>query len=104
MVMGNFNLLVNPEDKSNNSINRQMMALFRAKLNFLEIKELYLNERRYTWSNEGSRATLEKIDCVFCTDSWEDMYPTRFLLAPHGVVSDHCPMLLDINVELVMGR
>lgn len=65
VVLGEFNLLVNPEDKSNNLINRRMMARFRTKLNTLELKELYLNGRRYTWSNERVEATLEKIDRVF---------------------------------------
>ena len=52
MVAGDFNLLVNPEDKSNERINCRMMAKFRSKLNSLELKEVYLNGRRYTWSNE----------------------------------------------------
>uniref|UniRef100_A0A452XF43 Endonuclease/exonuclease/phosphatase domain-containing protein n=1 Tax=Aegilops tauschii subsp. strangulata TaxID=200361 RepID=A0A452XF43_AEGTS len=66
-VVGDFNLLVNPEGKSNARINRRMMARFRAKLNVLELKEVYLNGRRYTWSNERGQATLEKIDHVFTT-------------------------------------
>ena len=69
MIVGDSNLLVNPEDKSNNTINRWMMARFRAKLNLLEVKELYLNTHRYTWSNERAQMTLEKIDHVFGTNS-----------------------------------
>lgn len=63
--MGDFNLLVNHNDKSNDGVNRRMLSSFRSKLNTLELKELYLNGRRYTWSNERTRATLEKIDHVF---------------------------------------
>lgn len=33
VVLGDFNLLVNPEDKSNDAINRQMISRFRAQLN-----------------------------------------------------------------------
>lgn len=47
-VVGDFNFLVNPEDKNNMLINRRMMARFRVKLNLLELKEIYLNGRRYT--------------------------------------------------------
>lgn len=103
LLAGDFKLLVNPEDKSNNRTNRRMLARFRAKLNLLELKELYLNGRRYTWSNERATATLEKIDHVFCTNSWEDLHPMSYLLALGSVVSDHCPMLLDLNAELIMG-
>lgn len=104
MLLGDFNLLVNPEDKSNNAINRRMMARFRAKLNLLELKELYLNRRRYTWSNERAEATLEKIDHVFCRNSWEDLYPTCCLSALGSTISDHCPMLLEMNADLAIGR
>lgn len=104
MVVGDFNLLVNPEDKSNDRINRRMLARFRAKLNMLELKELYLNGRRYTWSNERARATLEKVDHVFCTPSWEDMYPKCCLTAIGTAISDHCPLLLDLHADLCMGK
>lgn len=48
MLVGDFNLLVNPGHKSNTTINRRMMACFLSKLNVLELKEIYLNGRKYT--------------------------------------------------------
>ena len=103
MVAGDFNLLVNPEDKSNERINHRMMDKFRSKLNSLELKEVYLNGRRYTWSNERVNVTLEKVDHVFCTASWEELHPTCFLSAVGSAISDHCPLLLDVNTDLCMG-
>jgi hypothetical protein len=44
-----------------------MMARFRRTLSALELKELYLNGRRFTWSNEREHPTLEKLDRVFST-------------------------------------
>ena len=58
-----------------------MLGRFRAKLNRLELKEMYLNGRRYTWSNERQNATLEKIDHVFVSNEWDEAYPTCFLSA-----------------------
>lgn len=40
LLVRDFNLLVNPEDKSNSSINRRMISRFRSKLNRLELKEI----------------------------------------------------------------
>lgn len=80
VVTGDFNLLVDPDDKNNSLVNRRMMARFKAKLNVLELKEVYLNDRRYTCSNERVQPTLEKIDHIFCTTSWEEMHPH---LPPH---------------------
>lgn len=81
-----------------------MMARFKAKLNALELKEVYLNGRRYTWSNERAQPTLEKIDHVFCTTSWEELHPTCHLNALDSALSDHCPLLLDLRADLTMGR
>ena len=104
LVAGDFNLLVNQEDKSNTLINRRMMGRFRAKLNMLELKELYLNGRCYTWSNERQHATLEKIDHVFMSNEWDVAYPASSLLALGTVVSDHCPLMLNLNMDISMMK
>uniref|UniRef100_A0A8R7TFI0 Endonuclease/exonuclease/phosphatase domain-containing protein n=1 Tax=Triticum urartu TaxID=4572 RepID=A0A8R7TFI0_TRIUA len=99
VVAGDFNLIVNAEDKNNENINRQMLARFRALLNRLELKELYLNGRRYTWSNERQNPTMEKIDHVFAMNTWEDGYPANLLIALGTSISDRCPLLLDLDAE-----
>ena len=71
-----------------------MMARFRSKLNTLELKEMHLNGRRFTWSNERDKPTVEKIDHVFCTNSWEEAHPSSFLTALGMAISDHCPILV----------
>ena len=81
-----------------------MLARLRAKLNLLELKELYLNGRRYMWSNERRNATLEKIDHVFVSNECDEAYPTRFLLALGTAVSDHCPLMLDLNVDITTRK
>ncbi|KAE8770923.1 Disease resistance protein RPM1 [Hordeum vulgare] len=103
-LVGDFNLLVNTGDKSNANINRRMLARFKALLNRLELKELYLNGRRYTWSNERRLPTLEKIDHIFVTNSWEDLYPSTMLTALRSAISDHYLLLLDLDAEFSMGR
>lgn len=65
VVLGYFNLIMNPKDKNNNAVSRRMLSRFRSKLNQLELKEVYLNGRHYTWSNERGCATLERIDHIF---------------------------------------
>jgi hypothetical protein len=50
-VAGDFNLIVDAVDKSNGNLNRRMMGKFRHFLAELDLKELYLNGRCYTWWN-----------------------------------------------------
>lgn len=103
-MVGDYNPLVNSENKSNDAINRRMISRFRMKLNYLELKEVYLNGRRYTWSNEREQATLEKIDHVFTTTSWEDLYPVCFLSVLGIAVLDHCPLLFGLHADFTVGR
>lgn len=90
---------MNPEDKNNTTINHRMMIRFRALLNKLELKELYLNGRRYTWSNERRSPTLEKIDHFFISNSWEEIYALHLLTALGSAISDHYPLLLDLDAD-----
>ena len=103
-VVGDFNLLVNLEDKNRVTFNRRMMARFHAFLNRMELKELYPNGRRYTWSNERRNPTMEKIDHIFVTNSWEDIFPRNLLTAMSTTTSDHCPLLVDLDAEFQIGR
>lgn len=52
VVAGYFNLIYRSEDKNNDSLDRAMMGRFRRLLNDIELKEIDLLGRRYTWSNE----------------------------------------------------
>jgi exonuclease III len=74
LILGDFNLIYKSEDKNNGRVNRQLMTRFRRALNFLEVKEIELVGRKYTWSNGQSNPTLSRIDRAFCTIPWEDLY------------------------------
>ena len=52
MICGDFNIIYKAEDKSNGSLHRRMMGRFRRLIDDLELQELYLKGRRFTWSNE----------------------------------------------------
>ncbi|BAS78295.1 Os02g0307075 [Oryza sativa Japonica Group] len=83
-----------PEDKNNTRINRRLMNAFRSKVNDLELKEMYLFGRRYTWSSEQAIPTLVKLDKLFISTQWEDLFPEAHLQALSSSGSDHCPLLL----------
>jgi hypothetical protein len=55
------------------------MGCFRRMVNDLDLKEIPLLGRRYTWSNEREAPTLIKLDRVLCTTDWEALYPEVIL-------------------------
>ncbi len=75
MIGGDFNLIYQAEDKNNDNLNRAMMGRFRRLLNDLQLKELPLLGRKFTWSNERINPTLVRLDRVFCTADWDDCFP-----------------------------
>ena len=75
------------------------MGAFKAVIDELNLKELRLNGRRFTWSNEQDRLTLTRIDRLLCTPDWELAFPTCFLHSLPSLMSDHTPLLLQGEIK-----
>jgi exonuclease III len=62
IIAGDFNMIYRAKDKNNSNINRALMGDFRSWINSLELKEILLCGRRFTWSNQREDPTLAKVD------------------------------------------
>jgi len=94
MIAGDFNLILDATDKNNLNLNRRNMGRFRRFVDEMELKDVPLHGRYFTWSNERENATLEKLDRVLVMVDWELLYPACFLQALSSDMSDHCPLHL----------
>ena len=97
-MAGDFKLIYQAEDKNNTNLDRAMMGRFRRFLNEVEVKEIPLLGRKYTWSNERSSPTLVRLDRAFCCVNWDEVSPDAVLQSTASVVSDHCPLVLGMKV------
>lgn len=95
ILLGDFNLTLQAVDKSNNRLNMRQMGCFRRIIDDLQLKEMHLNGRAFTWTNARERPTLERIDRVFVLIAWEALFLDCFLRALPSTASDHCPLLLS---------
>lgn len=75
------------------------MQRFRRTIDSLQLAELHLTGRLYTWSNEQSRPTMERIDRVFATVQWLECHPFHHLHGRSTDASDHAPLLLVLSTE-----
>lgn len=57
LIIGDFNLIYKASDKNNDRLNRRMMQRFRGLLDKIQVKELQLPGRRFTWAGEGANPT-----------------------------------------------
>jgi hypothetical protein len=99
LVLGDFNLIYQAEDKNNSNLNRRLMNSFKAALDVMQLKEIKLNGRRFTWSNEQTNPTLTRIDRLFCTAEWDLLFPACFLHSLPSLMSDHTPLLLQGDLD-----
>ena len=69
LIIGDFNLIYQASDKSNSNLNFRLMGQFRQALNACQLKEVKLQNRKFTWSNERNDPTLVRLDRAFCNPS-----------------------------------
>jgi hypothetical protein len=74
------------------------MRAFQSFLDDLELAELHLHGKLYTWSNEQTHPILSRIDRVFMCSGWLDLYPHHDLRATSSMCSDYAPLLLHMSM------
>jgi hypothetical protein len=97
-VTGDFNLILREEDKSNERIDQTNLWRFRRAVASLELQDLHLHGRSFTWSNEWESPTLVRLDRVVVSVDWDKRFPNSHLRALGSNVSDHRPLLLHTNM------
>ena len=69
----------------------------------LELQDLHLHGRAFTWSNERENPTLVRLDRVLVSMDWEELFPNAHLQGLGSDASDHCPLLLQTNLGRTAG-
>jgi exonuclease III len=79
MVIGDFNMILYASEKNNDNLDRTMMARFRSFVQELELKDLYMHGRRFTWSSEREVPSLTRIDRALVSIDWDLQNPDAIL-------------------------
>jgi hypothetical protein len=61
----------------------------------LNLRELEMLRRRYTWVNSLPNPTYEKLDRILILTEWELAHPLFMVVALPRAISDHTPLLID---------
>jgi exonuclease III len=94
LIVGDFNLIYQATDKNNDRLNLRAMRQFRRALDDMQLQELHLHGRLYTWSNERRHPTLVRLDRAFADVQWFEEFPDHHLRSLSSDCSDHAPLLL----------
>ena len=96
MIVGDgFNIIrYSNENSTLNGVHRYT-PLFNSIIQFYELRELIMNGRMFTWSNNQENPVFEKLDRVLVTKEWEDLFPQATVNRLPREVSDHNPLIVS---------
>lgn len=98
-LCGDFNQIYLAADKNNDRLCLRAMRRFRRLIDDLQVQEIYLHGRLYTWSSQRERPTLERIDRAFACLQWLEAFPSHHLRCLSSDCSDHSPLLLQLCTQ-----
>ena len=78
--------------------------MFNAIIENLDLREIALSGRQFTWANRREVPTYEKLDRILATVQWEQKYPLVTVRALTRSGSDHTPLLIDSGKRAHTGN
>jgi hypothetical protein len=103
IIVGDFNLYSNPEDRNRDGANFPAMLMFNDAISSLGLTELPLKGQRFTWTNKQHPPLLERLDWFFTSVSWTISYPNTSVSTLTMETSDHVPCLISISTTIPKG-
>lgn len=95
VIGGDFNILRCPKDKNKDNFQSRWPFMFNAVIDSLNLKEIEMSGRQFTWANRLPNPTYEKLDRVLVATEWDNKYPLSTVVALNRDISDHTPLLLN---------
>ena len=103
LVGVDVNIIRRKEEKKNGNFDGRWSLMFNMIIESLNLHEIELTGRQFTWANSLPVPTYEKLDRVLASVEWEQKYP----LVRHAMqraILDHTPLLLDSGEATYVGN
>jgi len=97
VIGGDFNILRRPDEKNNVNFNDRWPFMFNAVIDSLNLREIEMTGRKFTWANHLQNQTFEKLDRILVCTDFEYKFPHTTVHALTREISDHTPLLLSTN-------
>ncbi|PNT61201.1 hypothetical protein BRADI_5g11925v3 [Brachypodium distachyon] len=99
-LIGDFNLILRPAERSNLNFNVPEAARFAACLIALQLLEIPLLGRNFTWTNQQSAPILVNLDRAFVNLRWSNLLPNSTLSFLPRWTSNHVPIFLSVSSDI----
>jgi hypothetical protein len=100
IVGGDYNILQHSSEKNNTNYDARWPFLFNVVIDSLNLRELEMYGRKFTWANNLASPTFEKLDRILVTTEWEEKFPLATVRTLTGEISDHSPLLLNTGESI----
>lgn len=100
VILGDFNLLRDPSEKSNENFDATEADWFNSFINALGLQDIPLLDRLYTWSNNQASPTLCRLDRALVNLEWSQFFLDSVLSSSTRSTSDHVPIVLQASTSV----
>lgn len=97
---GDFNLIRSSADKNTPVSNASFITAFNDTINDMSLLELPLAGCRFTWSNKRDTPTLDRLDRIFHSIPFAQLFPSSSLQGLTRPTSDHVPILATLSTDI----
>jgi hypothetical protein len=97
VIGGDFIIIRRPDEKNNDNYNDIWSFLFNAVIDALNLREIDLSRRKYTWANNLPNQTFEKLNRVLVCTYFESKYALTNVHTLNREISDHTPLIFSTN-------
>lgn len=94
LLVGDFNVVRWMIDRSGGMRDFQLMELFNTVIANLQVLEIPLQNRQYTWSSKRPTPTFSRLDRIFVSTELSSQFQLISLKALEMTISDHAPLML----------
>jgi hypothetical protein len=104
LLLGDFNFIRTSRNRNNPGGNINDMFIFNEIIGHLNLIELPLKGRSFTWSNMQNDPLMEQLDLFFTTTNWTIEFLNTLVLPLAKLASDHIPCVVDIDTIIPKAK
>lgn len=95
IINGDFNITLEQADKNQSTQDWRWPLAFSDLISNLELQNIRMEGRKFTWSNYRDNPTMAKLDRFFLSNDWSQKFPNTRQKTLPNTSSDHCPIMIE---------
>jgi endonuclease/exonuclease/phosphatase family metal-dependent hydrolase len=104
LLLGDFNFIRTSRNRNKPGGNINDMFIFNEIIGHLNLIELPLTGRSFTWSNMQNDPLMEQLDWFFTTTNWTIEFLNTLVLPLAKLASDRIPCVVDIDTIIPKAK